>query len=460
MTVQVGPTAAMRRRDLLVCAMVAGVSLIVYGLTLAPSLTWSHWGSDGGDLIAAAVTGRVPHPPGFPVYIAVASGFLKLVGGDPATALNGLSAVAAAGTAAIVTAIVMAAGCGGWVASSSALSGAFASWVWSQAVITEVYTMAALLASIAVLLAVLARQKGSVGAWFGAGLAFGLAVSTHLTVALLAPAILLSRGIRWRALLAGWLFGLVPYGLLVFRGVWPQPWGDLRSLGAWIDFVSARLYWGNAFALPLVHWPRRLVAWGALLSRQFTAPGLLLACVGLAQLWRRTRLEAIGLSVTFGLASVYAITYNSADSWVYLVAFLPLLAVALGHGLQWAVGRGVPQAFTIVLPAALLLLNWPNMNLRRSNDARQWLDATLPKVPAQAVVVTREDEHTFALWYATEALGLRDDLLVVDQRLLPYPFYQAYLTEVRGVAAGEPEKLVIQGRTLCEIDVQGELLCR
>ena len=132
--------------------------------------------------------------------------------------------------------------------------------MWSQAVITEVYTMAALLASIAVLLAVLARQKGSVGAWFGAGLAFGLAVSTHLTVALLAPAILLSRGIRWRALLAGWLFGLVPYGLLVFRGVWPQPWGDLRSLGAWIDFVSARLYWGNAFALPLVHWPRRLVA--------------------------------------------------------------------------------------------------------------------------------------------------------------------------------------------------------
>jgi len=110
MTVQVGPTAAMRRRDLLVCAMVAGVSLIVYGLTLAPSLTWSHWGSDGGDLIAAAVTGRVPHPPGFPVYIAVASGFLKLVGGDPATALNGLSAVAAAGTAAIVTAIVMAPG--------------------------------------------------------------------------------------------------------------------------------------------------------------------------------------------------------------------------------------------------------------------------------------------------------------------------------------------------------------
>ncbi len=43
--------------------------LTVYGMTLAPGLTWANSGADGGDLITAAATGGVPHPTGYPVYL-------------------------------------------------------------------------------------------------------------------------------------------------------------------------------------------------------------------------------------------------------------------------------------------------------------------------------------------------------------------------------------------------------
>ncbi|HPD42144.1 MAG TPA: DUF2723 domain-containing protein, partial [Anaerolineae bacterium] len=69
-------------------------------LTLAPDLTWAHWGADGGDLVVAAVARRLPHPPGFPLYEALARAFVRLPWGPPAWRTNLLSALLAAATAA------------------------------------------------------------------------------------------------------------------------------------------------------------------------------------------------------------------------------------------------------------------------------------------------------------------------------------------------------------------------
>ena len=45
---------------------------VIYLRTLAPGLTWANDGSDGGDLIAAAATGGVAHPTGYPLYLLLA----------------------------------------------------------------------------------------------------------------------------------------------------------------------------------------------------------------------------------------------------------------------------------------------------------------------------------------------------------------------------------------------------
>ena len=75
-------------------ALLAGlVAFILYARTLAPGLTWVHDGSDGGDLLAAALTRGVPHPSGYPTYQLLLRGAFALYPGAPARAGNAADAV-------------------------------------------------------------------------------------------------------------------------------------------------------------------------------------------------------------------------------------------------------------------------------------------------------------------------------------------------------------------------------
>ena len=78
-------------------ALLAGLgAFALYGLTLAPGLTWAHGGVDGGDLLAAALTAGVPHPTGYPTYQIALRATIAAFGGDPARAGAWLSAICAA----------------------------------------------------------------------------------------------------------------------------------------------------------------------------------------------------------------------------------------------------------------------------------------------------------------------------------------------------------------------------
>src|ERR1044071_8657683 len=66
----------------------------VYLRTMAPGLTWANAGSDGGDLIAAAATGGVAHPGGYPLYLLLARLFQFIPVGAVAFRTNLLSALA------------------------------------------------------------------------------------------------------------------------------------------------------------------------------------------------------------------------------------------------------------------------------------------------------------------------------------------------------------------------------
>ena len=130
------------------------VTFGVYPATLAPGLTWSHEGADGGDLITAAYTLGIPHPTGYPLYTLLGRLFSLLPVGNVAYRLHLMSA-----TCAALTAFVFYAWVRGWlrralpslpelpctVASTAAsLLLAFSRLLWSQALIAEVYALNAL----------------------------------------------------------------------------------------------------------------------------------------------------------------------------------------------------------------------------------------------------------------------------------------------------------------------------
>ena len=83
----------MRRSTVLAFAVVFLCALVLYVSTAAPSLTWAHDGADGGDLITAAVTNGVPHPPGYPTYVTIGQVIARVPIGDVAYRFNLFSAV-------------------------------------------------------------------------------------------------------------------------------------------------------------------------------------------------------------------------------------------------------------------------------------------------------------------------------------------------------------------------------
>src|SRR5262245_45559461 len=60
--------SATPRTGALVALVCAGLALLLYGWSAAPGLTWAHEAADGGELLAAAWSRGVPHPPGYPLY--------------------------------------------------------------------------------------------------------------------------------------------------------------------------------------------------------------------------------------------------------------------------------------------------------------------------------------------------------------------------------------------------------
>lgn len=425
-------------------------------LTMPPTLSWAHYGADGGDLVTAVALGRLPHPPGFPTYLLLGRLFLQLPWGDPAWRLNLLSALAAA-TAAALLAICRTEHTTRHSRFLSALALAFSPLLWSQALIAEVYAPAALFSALLLFLAL----RG-VPPWM-LGLAWGLGLGVHPTLIFLTP-ILLWRAANHRPqtvdqrtpvarhsplasrillpvacfLMLATLYGPV---LLAFRTA-PSPWADPSSLTDWWAYVSGRLYHPYIFALPAAFWPRRLLAYLGLLARQFTPVGALLALWGWSLLWRKQRSLALATALAFGLFSLYAIGYNTTDSLVYLVPAMPIVALWLGWGLaevaRWLKGRRRWAGMLLfLLPLALALWGWQEVNLHGDDSAVRWARQTLRDAPANGVLVTSQDAATFALWYVQDVLGERPDVLILDRGLWAHEPYRKMIAREAGIPLSE-----------------------
>ena len=380
------------RSALALPAVCGFAALALYSRTLAPGLTWAHNGADGGDLLAAALTSGVPHPPGYPTYQLLLRAALALFGCDPARAGNWLSAGCAAASAALIADLIRRGlpqrpWCG-LVGFSVALAWAASPALWSQAVITEVYTLNALF--VAAILWTLWRWREerktgrSPGVWLIlTGFIFGLGMGNHVSLALLLPGVAAwlwaNRGsdCKWqianrrlqtladvthqvpgtsKAPGTWWAIfrAVVPAALAIAVGLsvyaylpWaaagnpPVNWGDPRTLERFWWLVSGEVYQGLAFDVGWAYLPGRLAAWVADALRQFGGPwAALLALVGL---WRIDRGDHAWwrLTALVGLAySAFAVGYKSPDSHVYLIPVWAVATLWLAAGLDYGLHVG------------------------------------------------------------------------------------------------------------------------
>jgi hypothetical protein len=432
--------------DAALAAGVGTLAFLVYFFSLAPGLTWSHQGADGGELVAAAVVNGVPHPPGYPLYMLLLQGWLGVTNVLwPGAELNWRGALFSALCAALSAGVTFLTARhllrhdrhGRLWAAPAAVAWAVSPLLWMQAVIAEVYALHALLLALLGWAVLVHPQR----LWYVV-IPVALGVANHLTFVLLLPAAFYilwaernrhageRQGKRWGGLLpigAAFAVALVLGALLYVRiplaaaGTPPVNWGYADNWNGFWWLVSGTAYRGYLFASPAGSLLTRLATWAATVTAQYTPVGLALALIGLAY-WDRTAGHLRNFSLLWvAPISAYAVAYYTRDSDIYLLPVGWIMALWLAVGLaqveEWITQRagqsergkrtaGVVLAGLVGLGLlGVTVWRWDAISLADDRQARDYLQQVGAVLEPESILVTLEDRETFAVWFGVWGSG-------------------------------------------------------
>jgi len=444
---------------------------------MAPTLTWRHAGADGGDLIVAVGTWGIPHPTGYPTFVLIGRLFTLLPLGDMAYRINLMSALLGASAVALIFLTILClqsylerqevtANTPSLIAAGVAsVSLAFAPIFWSQALIAEVYVPTAFFAALLLFLVVFwsrvaIHTNPHPSPWWmgGIGLTLGAGLGLHPTLVFLTPLVLYPL-VRQRGAItpkgamlgiAMFLIGLSVYVYLPLRAMFNPPvnWGGPSGLEGFLWQVTGAPYRQNVLGVPLQFIPGRVLGWAGLMLQQFNALGIILGLVGWSYLWNRDKGIFVAGLISFLLFAAYSITYNTSDSYVYLIPSLMIYSLAIGAGIYviwmryilpwllqgrttWQLGINVGLAaifLALLLPGFSLYRNFPEMDISRDRSALSYGERAFSSAAPDSIILADTDPHIFALWYYRYVVQPQSTVKVVAKPLLQYSWYRAHLS--------------------------------
>ncbi len=435
--------------------------MAVYLVSMAPGLTWANDGADGGDLIAAAASGGVAHPTGYPLYLILARLFQFIPLGSLAFRTNLMSAVATVLACELVYGVVTrylstAFPQQYWLAGLAAgFAFGLSPLIWSQAVITEVYALHSLFVALLLFLSlnVVPANSFQKRADCLFGLVFGLAMGNHITIVLIFPIIFASAtnhkpgphqekswSKNWQvdgcSLLRklGWiLVGLSVYLTLPLRALSHPPvnWGNPVTLDGFIWLVSGRLYKGLLLSLSISSILARTETVVTLLLEQFGIIGITFGLLGLIVFFRPTRLNYYMLWIVVA-SCIFAVGYAALDAYLYLIPAFLCFSIWIGVGLAKVMEVSSKRLKIIGIVISLILFSslmvqtwktWPSVDASHDQRAESFGRSVISIAPAQAIVFAKGDQALFALWYFEFALRSRPDLVIISNDLLQFGWY-------------------------------------
>lgn len=431
----------------------------MYLRTLCPTVLHG----DSGEMIAAAATRGIAHPPGFPLYTLLAGFFASLPIGSVAFRVNAFSALCGAATVVLLCRAVARWTGDAWAGVLAAGVFAFSPLVWPYAVSAEVFALNNLFVAGMLDLSVGAlaargnptrqRRLLRVAAFW-----VGLGLSNHQIFVFVGPPLLC--WLVWRAvprrldlrqasrLAAALAAGLLPYLylLLAARRTPAILWGDPATLHGFLTHVLRLEYGTFRLAGPETggagHLLPRLAAFSRRLAETtfWSGPLLLLAC---APALARRGARALGLAwlaVGAGYLTVFSALANvriddalhatvEARFWQQpLLILAALMGAGLHEGARRLRGaaRVLRPAIALGLPAATLVANFGAMDQSRNVFFRDYGRAILDSSPRDAILLVTSDEAVGSVRYLQTVEGLRPDVAVIPTGLLTLPWYRAF----------------------------------
>jgi tetratricopeptide (TPR) repeat protein len=467
---------------LVLMAIVFIIAFIVYLKTLAPTVSFG----DSGDFISAAYVLGICHPPGYPLYLISAKLFSWLpIGTNIAYRINLMSAFFAALAVSLLYLLILriqqwfypedyslrgnkTLSVPKWVqhfvASVGALSFAFSSSFWSQAVIAEVHTMNAVF-TIGLILTILAYIKfGELRFLYTASFLWGLSFGVHQTAILFLPIILIflaARGV-WKKVFApgtflvlialaffGWAVHLY-FPLVAVRNT-IRNWDNPQYLTDFIKLITRADYnkfrWARSWAMA---WDQFSSA-GYTLITQYTGFFYWLGIVGL---WRMIKRDWKTAGFFFLLALSIWIFFSAVTNFpmehtlfidlreaFFIPAYL-LYAVWIALGIRWviAVSRsyatGAKQypvkvlviIFCLTMPLTILLSHYQEQDKSNYYFAEDLGQAILDTMEPNALYFVEDDPFVFPVFYLQIIEKKRSDVSVIARGdMYKWWFYNVYI---------------------------------
>jgi hypothetical protein len=514
------PKRQAHKVDWFIGAALAVAALGVYLSTLAPTVLEA----DSGEFQFVAWLPGIAHPTGYPLYTLLGWLWLHLLPvGEVAWRMNLFSTLCAVMTV-IVTYFVARRLLDITFPQTPGLARAFTAMVatatfavtrafWGQAIIAEVYALHVLF--VAGLLWLALRQRdlaatalpGSIRiTWSSALLAlgFGLALTHHITIILLLPALFLFFMIRYAALEQKpsplqcarqlgqhLILLLLPLALYLYLPlVAPYtPYAQLQlsdhqtlvlydnSLDGFWRHITGRVFAGE-LQPAAVGVERFRMAWD-LLKQQVGWVGAGLALTGLVSLWQRRHLDLLCLT---GLSFLAIVTFNLlyfigdvfvlfTPAWLFVCLWLGLgileltdwvsrrfiqrkMAISeellfeqmqekLGQNLYRLVSSLLPVSF-FILPVFLTISQGADLSQRNNVEASvEWQEILAQPLPEGAILLSNDRNEMMPMWYFQYVNGRRRDLLGLFPLIVTDPAYSnvGRLLD-QALASGRPVYLI------------------
>jgi hypothetical protein len=439
------------------------IPLVVYVITLAPSVTFI----DSGELATVATKLGVAHPTGYPLFTLIGNVFTRLPLGDEVYRLNLMCAVLSSLAIMVFFNLILSLTSNLFlevrekkitedvflnVALAASLVLAFSRTFWDTANAIEVYSLHTLLLVLCIFLILKASGEidqysdhNSETYWLLFAFVLGLSFTNHLST------IFLSIGCLYlyfsvnkfspvsfkRILLMSipFVIGFSVYAYLFvradnnviswgnphnFENFWRHFTGKQFSVWMFTSFENAEKQ--------LSYFTKNFPMEYALVPLLFAIPGLLLLFKYSKRIFNFTLL-------LFLFCLIYAINYDIYDIDSYFLLAFITAALWIGCGMLWIFtkvkdGYGKHSFALLMVPLIPLYLNFEKTNESKNHFVDDYTMNIFSSAEQNAIIMsTQWDFWISSSIYQQFVRNIRPDIAVIDKELMRKSWYFEYLSK-------------------------------
>ena len=418
----------------------------VYLLTMMPDLGFT----DSGELATVAHTLGIAHPTGYPLYTILAHVWSLLSPFSTVVDLNLFAVITTSLSISIFSLLLdevlhftnLELEYKGIISSSTALTFAFGSTIWSQATTLEVYSLQLLLFMVTIYLFIKAMKHGGMSNYMLMwAFILGISFTNHGTTILLAPAMIVGYFLDWKTgkfrftndamrgiltLIPLFIGGLLFWIYLPIRSAQGPivNWGEVhRSWDAFSYHAFGKQYqvWmfnaGTAKENLPTYWSSLIdmTAWILLIPTLF----------GLYHSWKVNRSLCIfGILLIFGNL-VYALNYGIHDIETYFISGFIGIFLFIAFGLYGLLKNRMQYHYVLLfLPFINLGLNYTENDKHDDRSVSSYISLMIDPLPKHSVIISSQWDYLCSgFLYKQIVEGYRPDIIMLEKELLRRTWY-------------------------------------